>query len=228
MSCENISKRELFGVPACELMAEFIGTLFLVLVGCGAVAASTAGSFPSFMISIAFGGVVCIMIYAVGHISGAHFNPAVTVSFLALDRITSKKATLFIIAQVIGALVGAYIVLVFWPETSGNGVTHYQTFRQGFIAEFILSFLLMFIITAVATDSRAVGELAGIAIGTTVMLCALVGGGLSGASMNPARSFGPAIVNGDFDQIILYLTVPIIGAVSGAFTYSYMKCEAKS
>ncbi len=208
-------------------VAEFIGTFFLVFFGCGAVALSETGV-PGVapFIPIVFGSAVAVMIYAVGHISGAHFNPAVTAAFFAMGRFPAARLPGYICAQILGALLASSMHAILWGMHHSFGVTAPAT---GLVAsalmEFILSFALMFVIASVATDSRAVGELAGIAIGATVALCAFVGGPLTGASMNPARSLGPALIAGEFAHLWLYLTVPFLGTAAGAWVYDLIRCE---
>lgn len=211
-----------------QYLAECIGTFFLVFFGTGAIILNQKGlgdvNGPT--IALVFGAVVTIMIYGTGHISGAHFNPAVTIAFWFIGRFPKEKLFGQIISQFLGAILATSIHFLIWGKSVTNyGVTSFSVpLPIGMLLEFILSFVLMFIITSVATDSRAVGELAGIAIGLTVFLCAAVGGPLTGASMNPARSFSPAL----FCQALIhywpYLFAPIFGAMAGAKTYELVKC----
>ena len=179
-----------------QYISEFIGTFFLVFFGCGAVISYQidSSSIELTSIAIAFGGAVSVMIYAVGHISGAHFNPAVTIAFWAVKRFPGFRIPGYIFSQLAGAILASSVHCMIWTQDHSYGATVASISIPGaFLVEFILSFALMFVIISVATDSRAVGELAGIAIGTTVMICAAVGGPLTGASMNPARSISPAL-----------------------------------
>lgn len=209
-----------------QYLAELIGTFFLVFFGCGAMILSELGHgtiAPS--IPIVFGGAVSIMIYATGHISGAHFNPAVTLSFFLCKKFPKEKILGYLSAQIVGATLASFIHFLIWGANHQFGGTQLGvSVGTGFLVEFILSFVLMFVIMSVATDSRAVGELAGIAIGTTVALCAFVGGPLTNASMNPARSIGPAILSGSIDNLWLYILAPILGAALGALTYDKIRC----
>ena len=212
-----------------QYLAELIGTFFLVFFGCGAVILSELDneSVAAF-IPIIFGGAVSIMIYATGHISGAHFNPAVTIAFWASKRLPATKIPGYIVAQVTGAILASVVHLQVWGTQHSFGVTEITTgVSTALLIEFILSFALMFVIISVATDSRAVGEMAGVAIGSTVALCAFVGGPLTGASMNPARSIGPAIVSMEFGSLWIYLTTPIVGTILGAKVYEWIRCESK-
>ena len=210
-------------------LAEFVGTFFLVLFGCGAMILADSGITPisGLGIAVAFGGIVAVMIYSVGHISGAHFNPAVTIAFISIKRFPLNRLLGYLIAQFSGAIAASFVhSLVFSGKNHAFGATHFTMgIAGGFAVEFILTFCLMFVITAVATDSRAVGELAGLAIGTTVALCALVFGPLTNASMNPARTLGPALFEGRFDQVWVYFVAPILGAIFGALTYNWIKCQ---
>ena len=221
-----MNKKQFFS----QLMAEFIGTFFMILFGCGsmAIVEINPSALPAFTIPVIFGGIIATMIYAVGHISGAHFNPAVTAAFFFLKRISSKKMIGYICSQFLGAIVATLIISIIWKNNHHFGATFVQTeLMPALIIEFLCSFLLMFVIVAVATDSRAIGELAGIAIGLTVSLCAFVFGPYTGASMNPARSFAPALFNGNFEHLWIYLLVPILGTITAAFVYEKIRCDIK-
>ena len=164
------------------------------------------------------------MIYALGHVSGAHFNPAVSIGFAMGGHFPWSRVATYAIAQIGGALVGAASLRLTLGPSVGLGVTAPAAGDvQALGWEAILTFFLMLVITAVATDSRAVGEAAALAIGGTVALGALVGGPVSGASMNPARSIGPAIVSGDLAGLWIYVVGPILGAVVAATTYRYLR-----
>ena len=206
--------------PWKKLLAEAVGTFALVFAGCGAVGvdALSGGAIGHIGVCAVFGLVVGVMIYATGHISGAHFNPAVTLAFASLGRHPWREVPAYIGAQVVAAIAASALLLVLLG--SAPGVTTYAGgLGQAAGIEVVLTFFLMFVITAVATDEKASGHLAGVAIGGTVALGALVGGPLTGASMNPARSLGPALVAGELGQLPLYLLAPILGAVAGAWTY---------
>ena len=210
-----------------QYLAELIGTFFLVFFGCGAMILAQLGSSElGVFVPLIFGGAVSVMIYAVGHISGAHFNPAVTVAFWAAKRFPAKRIPGYIGAQILGALLASVVHRIIWGSAHDFGATLLQSsLGVGFLVEVILSFALMFVIISVATDSRAVGELAGLAIGSTVALCAFVGGPLTMASMNPARSLGPALVSGQWENIWLYLLAPVIGTILGALCYEWIRCQ---
>lgn len=210
-----------------QYIAEFIGTFFLVFFACGAMILSQLSPelLQPFVISIVFGGVISVMIYATGHISGAHFNPAVTIAFWAVKRFPSQKILGYIVAQISGATLASLLHLFIWGSKHSFGMTSLSVgIEVGILLEFLMGFVLMFVIIAVATDSRAVGELAGIAIGSTVMICAFVFGPLTGASINPARSIGPAILAGDFTHLWIFIVFPILGAIVGAIVYEKIRC----
>ena len=213
-----------------QYIAEFIGTFFLVFFGCGSMILSeTLSTYNSSLVPFVWGGSVSIMIYAVGHISGAHFNPAVTIAFWIAKRFPKEKIIGYLSAQFAGATVASYIHSVIWGRNHSFGMTSLNLpLETGFLVEVILSFILMFVIISVATDSRAIGELAGVAIGSTVALCAFVGGPITTASMNPARSIGPAILNWDFSNIWVYMLAPVIGATLGALIYEWIRCQKES
>lgn len=207
-----------------KALAEALGTFMLVLIGCGAVGsdALSGGALGHVGISLTFGLVIMVMIYATGHISGAHFNPAVTLGFAVVGRFGWSEVPVYILAQIAGAIAGAALLGVLM--TPVPGLTQLTvSLPLGFGIEVVLSFLLMFVITAVATDARAVGNMAGLAIGGTVAAGALMGGPLTGASMNPARSLGPALIAGDLSALWLYMTAPVVGAVLGACVYSWIQ-----
>jgi aquaporin NIP len=177
-------------------------------------------------VAITFGLVIMAMIYAVGHISGAHFNPAVTFAFALSRHFPWPRALTYWAAQLLGALAAAAVLRGSLGNIAHVGATLPSGSQgQSFLWELVLSFFLMFVIMAVATDTRAVGEAAAIAIGGTVGLDAMFGGPISGASMNPARSAGPAFVSGDLHALWLYIAAPILGASLAALTYQFIRDE---
>ncbi len=201
-------------------LAEFIGTFALVFFGCGAI----ANGLPPTAVALSFGLVIAVMIYTFGHISGAHFNPAVSVGFAVGRHLPWRRAATYAAAQISGAIVGALLLQVTLGPAVNVGVTHPTgSDLQAFAWEIVLTFFLMLVITAVATDTRAVGQAAALAIGGSVALGALVGGPISGASMNPARSLGPALVSGEIAGLWLYLVAPLIGAIGAALVYRFLR-----
>ena len=208
-----------------SMAAETIGAYVLVLAGTGAIAsdARSQGMLGHPGVAITFGLAIMVMIYAVGHISGAHFNPAVTIAFAVGRHFPFADVLSYWFAQVTGAILGSLTVTALIDTSGGNGVTRPTVFTwQAFVLEALLTYILMFVIMAVSTDTRAVGQAAAIAIGGTVALEALFAGPLTGASMNPARSLGPALVAGEFDGLWIYLLAPILGAVAGALSYGWI------
>jgi MIP family channel proteins len=208
-------------------IAEGLGTFALVFFGCGAIAVGDqTGLLGVPAVAVAFGLVIAAMIYALGHISGAHLNPAVSIGFAVGRHFPWSRGATYSVAQIAGAILGAAVLRATLGADANLGVTQPSGSElQSLAWEALLTFFLMLVITAVATDTRAVGEAAALAIGGTVALGALVGGPVSGASMNPARSLGPAVVSGDLDAIWVYLVGPVIGAVAAALVYHYLRDE---
>lgn len=209
-------------------LAEALGTFAIVFFGCGAimVAERFPGSVSSAMIPVVFGLVVAAMIYAVGHISGAHFNPAVTLGFAVTGRFPKTQIGLYWAAQFLGALIAMLCLWGLLPIGSGYGATiPHVSILQALGWEFVLSFFLMFVIIAVATDSRAVGVMAGAAIGSAVAFDAVVGGSVTGASMNPARSLAPALFQGRLDTLWLYFVGPALGTLAASLLYEKIRCD---
>jgi aquaporin NIP len=208
-----------------SLVAETVGTFALVFAGCGAVMVDAkTGALGHVGVAISFGLVIMVMIYAVAHVSGAHFNPAVTLAFAVSRHFPSARVPLYWGAQLGGATIAALVLRGSLDNVAHVGATLPSgSDAQAFLWEGVLTFFLIFVIMAVATDTRAVGEAAAIAIGATVGLDAMFGGPITGASMNPARSLGPAIAAGDFASIWVYLTAPFLGAVIAAVTYQFLR-----
>jgi MIP family channel proteins len=204
-----------------------IGTFALVFAGCGAVMVDAkTHQLGHVGVAITFGLVILFGIYAVGHISGAHFNPAVTFAFALTRHFPWPRALAYWGAQVAGALVAAALLRASLGNIAHVGATLPSGSQgQSFLWEFVMSGFLMFVILAVATDTRAVGEAAAIAIGGTILFDAMFGGPISGASMNPARSFGPAVVSGDLHTLWLYILAPVLGASLGGLAYQYVRGE---
>jgi MIP family channel proteins len=212
---------------ARALAAEAIGTFALVFAGCGAIMVDAkTGELGHVGVAISFGLVIMVMIYALGHVSGAHFNPAVTFSFAFTRHFPRRQILPYWAAQLVGALGAAAILRESLGDVARIGATTPSgSSAQAFLWEAVLTFFLMLVIMAVATDTRAVGEAAAIAIGATVGLDAMFGGPISGASMNPARSLGPAIVAADLGSAWLYVVAPLLGATAGALAYTVIRGE---
>jgi len=213
-------------VQAHKLAAEFVGAFGLVFAGTGAVVIDTAsdGTIGHVGISLTFGLIIMVMIYATGHISGAHFNPAVTLAFAVGRHFPWQLVPQYWAAQILGGVTASLILRGLFGDVAHLGTTlPHGSARQSFLLELVLTFLLMFVITSVATDVRAVGQAAAIAIGGTIGLEALFAGPISGASMNPARSLAPAIVSGTWSHQWLYVAGPALGAVAGILIYQFVR-----
>jgi aquaporin NIP len=212
---------------ARALAAELIGTFALVFAGAGAVMVDAkTHALGHVGVAFTFGLVIMAMIYAVGHISGAHFNAAVTFAFALSRHFPWPRAIAYWSAQFLGALIAAAVLRGSLGNIADVGATLPSGSQaQSFLWELVLSFFLMFVIMAVATDTRAVGEAAAIAVGGTVGLDAMFGGPVSGASMNPARSLGPALVGGNLHALWLYLVAPLVGSALGAVAYQFVRGE---
>ena len=196
-------------------LAEVVGTFALVFAGCGAIIVndSFGGVLGHVGVSLVFGLVVMSMVYAVGNISGAHINPAVTLGFLFAGRLERPAAFAYFASQFAGAILAALVLRLLFPEHDTLGATlPAVSLMRAFVVETLLTFLLMFVILNVSTGHMEKGIMAGVAVGGTVAMEALVGGPLTGASMNPARSLGPALVSGQFDSLWIYLSAPVLGA----------------
>lgn len=207
--------------------AEGFAAFALVFAGCGAIVANAAndGALGAVGVALTFGLIVMAMIYATGHLSGAHINPAVTIAFTLTRHFPAREAAAYIAAQVAGAIAAAFVLLAVWPDQPAQLGATIPSVAVGsaFVYETILTAFLMFVIVAVATDTRAVGAAAAIAIGGTVGLDALFGGPVTGASMNPARSLGPALAAGEWTDLWIYLTAPVLGAAIGALAYQLVR-----
>jgi aquaporin NIP len=209
--------------------AEGIGAFALVFAGCGAIVTDAVhqGVLGAVGVSLVFGLVIMAMVYATGHLSGAHLNPAVTVAFALTRHFPRREAFAYIGAQLLGAIAAAALLLAVWPSQPADLGTTLPTVGDGsaLAYEAVLTAFLMFVIMAVATDTRAVGAGAAIAIGGTVGLDALFGGPITGASMNPARSIGPALVSGELHDLWIYVAAPLAGAAIGALAYQLIRGE---
>jgi MIP family channel proteins len=213
---------------ARPLVAEAIGTFALVFAGAGAVMVDAKTQALGHVgVALTFGLVIMAMIYAVGHVSGAHFNGAVTFAFALTRHFPWPRAAAYWVAQLAGAIAAAAVLRGSLGNIAHVGATLPSgSDRQSFLWEVVLTAILMFVIMAVATDTRAVGEAAAIAIGGTIGLDAMFGGPISGASMNPMRSMGPAFVSGDLTALWIYVLAPPLGAAVGALLYQFVRGEA--
>jgi len=208
-----------------SLLAEAIGTFALVLLGCGAIMVDAdGGGLGHVGVSLSFGLVVMAVIYAVGHISGAHLNPAVTLGFALGRHFPPGRVPAYWAAQVTGAVAAAVVLRASLGDVASIGATAPSgSDAQSFLWELLLTGILVTVVMAVATDTRAVGEAAAIAIGGTVAMAALVAGPISGASLNPARSLGPALVSGELGSLWIYLLAPLVGGALGTLVYAALR-----
>ncbi len=194
--------------------AEIIGTFNLVFFGCGAIIVNDL--YPNTLghlgISLAFGLIVMAMIYSIGNVSGAHLNPAVTLGFAVAKRFTWKEILPYWTCQCLGAIIGAALLKFLFPSHTTLGATLPSVpLFKALITEIIFSFALMFIILNVSTGHKEKGIMAGVAVGGTIVFAALVGGPISGASLNPARSLGPALLSGSLADFWIYILGPCVG-----------------
>ncbi|KAL4651140.1 hypothetical protein ACB092_01G138800 [Castanea dentata] len=209
-----------------KLGAEFVGTFILIFgATAGPIVNQKYNGAESLIGNAACAGLaVMVVILSTGHISGAHLNPSLTIAFAALRHFPWIQVPAYIAAQVSASICASFALKgVFHPYMSGGVTVPHVSTGQAFALEFIITFNLLFVVTAVATDTRAVGELAGIAVGATVMLNILMTGPSSGGSMNPVRTLGPAVAAGNYKDLWVYLVAPTLGAIAGAGTYTLVK-----
>jgi aquaporin NIP len=210
-------------------LAEGLAAFALVFAGCGAIIADAryGGALGTIGVALVFGLIIMVMVYAIGHLSGAHINPAVTSAFTITRHFPGRDALAYVAAQLAGATAAALLLRAVWPSMPADLGATVPSVGVGsaVVYEAVLTALLMFVIMAVATDTRAVGAAAAIAIGGVIGLDALFGGPVTGASMNPARSFGPALVSGEWTDFWVYVAGPVAGAALGALAYQLVRGE---
>ncbi|PWH82746.1 aquaporin [Algibacter marinivivus] len=213
-----------------QYISETIGTFAMVFCGCGAMTINeiTSGSISHAGVAATWGLIVMAMIYAFGEISGAHFNPAVTIGFAFAKKFAWNKVPKYILAQAVGAIFAAFLLWFLFPGSQFLGET---TPAEGFppykaaILEFILTFFLMVVIINVSTGSKEIGTMAAIAVGGVILLEAMFAGPMTKASMNPIRSIAPALFTGNFQYLWLYISAPILGAITAVSSCKLVKDE---
>ncbi len=209
-------------------IAEVLGTFSLVFCGTAAMAVNeiTDGVITHPGVAITWGLIVMAMIYAFGDISGAHFNPAVTIAFAYAKKFAWREVPKYIIAQVLGAIIASTMVWFLFPESEYLGATIPSLDpMRAFVLEFLLTFFLMLVIINVSTGAKEIGVIAGIAIGSVVLLEAMFAGPMTNASMNPARSIGPALLSGYLEHLWLYICAPILGALLAVSSCKLVKTD---
>lgn len=206
-----------------QLMSEFIGTFFLVFFGTFSIIIFGKMEFGSIPISLTFGMIVMVLIYSLSHISGAHFNPAVSIAFLFKKMIDKKTCALYIVSQSLGAVLASLTLSAIFTDSSTLG----ETLPSGgvvnaIVIETVFTFFLMFVILNCSKHNE-IKSFTAIAVGATIFIEALVGGSISGASMNPVRSLGPALINNNLDSLYLYLIFPVLGALLAVIIDNQLK-----
>jgi glycerol uptake facilitator protein len=222
-----------------KYLAELLGTFALVFIGAGSVCAnyylvkSGSPGFGLLGIAIAFGFVVVAVAYSLGYISGAHINPAVTISMVTTRRMKVGVGFMYIVSQVAGATLAGYMLKVLFPNALAGAFLGTcvlgadVTVTQAIVMETVITFLLVFVVYATVIDKRSTPALAGLAIGFVVLFGVMVGGAISGGSMNPARVFGPAMASGHFANHYVWWVGPILGGIAAGFTYDLLFAEKK-
>ncbi len=209
--------------------AEALGTFALVFAGCGAIVTDARGDGDVGVVGIGlvFFLVLLAAIAALGHVSGAHFNPGVSLSFFFTRHLPARDLGAYVAAQIAGATAAALLLLVIWPGHPADLGATQPTVALGraLVVEVILTAFLMLVIMSVATDTRAVGAPAALAIAASVGLAAIAFGPVTGASLNTARSFGPALASGQWQDFWLYVIGPLLGAPLGALAYQFVRGE---
>jgi MIP family channel proteins len=209
-------------------VAEAIGTFVLVFMGCGAVVANTIYNpgTGALGVCLAFAFSLVVMVTAIGHISGCHINPAVTVGLAAANKFPKAEIPFYIVAQAAGATAAALVLRAITGNIATLGSTvpgASSSASDAFLIEIVVTAIFVFVVSGAATDKRAPAAAAPLAIGGTILLLALAAGPISGGSVNPARSFGPALVSGTWDDFWIYITAPFIGGIIGALTYVFVQ-----
>ena len=208
-------------------IAETIGTFSVIFCGCGAMVINdfTGGTITHPGVAITWGLIVMAMIYAFGDISGAHFNPAVTIGFAVAKKFSWQEVPMYIVSQFIGAIAASLLLLYLFPESDLGATLPTIEPLKVFTVELLISFFLVVVIINVSTGSKEIGPIAGIAVGSVILLEAMFAGPLTKASMNPIRSLAPALASGNFTHLWVYLTAPFVGMFLAVYSCKLVKSE---
>ncbi|XP_027351502.1 aquaporin NIP2-1-like [Abrus precatorius] len=209
-----------------KVFAEVIGTFLLVFVGSGTAGLSAIdeNKVSKLAASLAGGFIVTVMIYSIGHISGAHMNPAVSLAFASVKHLPWPQVPFYVAAQLTGAISASYTLReLFQPSKQIGATTSAGSHLQALIMEMVTTFTMVFISMAVATDPKATGQLSGVAVGSSVSIASIIAGPISGGSMNPARTLGPAIASSNYKGLWVYFVGPVTGALLAAWSYGVIK-----
>lgn len=212
------------------LIMEFIGTFALIFMGAGAIIQTQGGNLVA--IALAHGLAIGLLVAAGGHISGGVYNPALAIGLMAAGKLPYVRGALFIVAELLGATAAAAVLKATLPTSMVDAVKLGTPLPgpgigmgQALVVEIVLTFFLMFVVFGVAVDKRGPASIAGLAIGLTITMDICMGGGISGAAMNPARSFGPMLVQGEFTAAWVYWVGPIVGALIAALLYTFVMLD---
>ncbi|XP_059285837.1 nodulin-26-like [Lycium ferocissimum] len=216
-----------------KIIAEFVGTYIFIFVGCGSALVDRERKLTIVGMALAWGLSLMALIYTLGHVSGAHFNPAVTIAFSATRKLPLLHVPMYVLPQFLGSTLACLTLKVLFNHQDDilPTLTRYKSPVTDFEAifwEFIMTLILMFVICGAATDDRANKEVAGVAIGVTLAFEVLIAGPITGASMNPARSLGPAIVSGVYKNQWVFVIAPILGAMTATGIYSLLRQPKQS
>ena len=220
-----------------KYVAEALGTFALVFVGAGAICADSylksagAAGVGLVGVSLAFGLAAMAVVYSLGYISGSHINPAITVACWATRRMDSNMAVFYILSQLFGAAVAGFALKTLYPQAvtsvhlGSTFLAQGTPLARGVLMEFVITFILVLTVFATAIDRRATKAFAGLSIGFAVLFGVMIGGAITGGSMNPARTFGPAIASGFFQNHFVYWVGPILGGIAAALFYERVLAE---
>ncbi len=221
--------------------AELVGTFILVLTGISVAIAAlldraiAGANYNSLAVALAFGLVLAALVAALGHVSGAHFNPAVTCSLAATGKFPGRLVGPYVAAQLVGAILAALAAWLLFGDAAREDVRLAATYPvegasvlRALAAEIIITFVLVFVILAVATDKRAPAATAPIAVGFALAAAVFIGGPVSGGAVNPARALGPMLVAGDLSSFWIYIVGPLVGGLAAAFLYDRFLRETQA